>query len=607
MIKKIIQNIQMEEILFCSFFLSVSLIYSKSLFVHFSLPKLAFLQLLTILILVFWVYKFINNTTKSIPSSILISAFLLMLWWISTTFFALHLPTALYGFYGRYNGLYSHITYLLLFVICSSLPLNLKRIENILKLFVVSLVPVSLYSLYQLIFLNISLSWSLERPFSTIGHPVILAALLGLALPFSLTFFLQADCKNKRLSWGISTIIISSAIISTLSRGPWIGSIVSIIIVIKAYSKDSRPILKNYLVYLLLITTAAFLTYTAFDADFRNRLVERFKIADSVPIKHRKLYHESAMKVLKDYPVTGIGLENFRIIYPFYRLPEDTNVRKNITPTMVHNGYLQMAVTNGIPALFLYIVLILCVLKLLYKTKGCEKKEVKYLLTAFNASIVGYLIQDLSGWLEVALTPFFWVILGFSVSACIEDKQNYGKVKFAVKRAVVAGGSFLSLLIISSLFMQTLEDIYVDHMFWKSNQLMLNNNYNIEPYMSDGLNKEPDDYIYEDIAGFLYYKKFLKDGQNKTYEKSAVHLENAHLRNPYDPFVMIHRINLDSAALKKGIISNPSEFTEKAVVTLLAVDKYNPNAYEAIGRLRYQARNYQIAQLFFEKAKILRK
>lgn len=217
MIKKVIQNKQIEEVLFCSLFLSVFLIYSKSLFVQFTLPKLAFLRLFTLLILILWTYQLIRGKTKSLPKTVLISTLMLMLWWIGTTFYALHLPTALDGFNGRYNGLWSHLTYLLLFVICSSLPLNFTRIENIFKLMVLALVPVSLFAIYQLYD-------SSTRPCSTIGNPVILAALLGLALPFSLIFYLQSKRNNIRLVWGTSTAVIVFAILSTLSRGPWVGS-----------------------------------------------------------------------------------------------------------------------------------------------------------------------------------------------------------------------------------------------------------------------------------------------------------------------------------------------------------------------------------------------
>jgi len=600
-------KIRVEEFLYFFLFVSVFYVYSAQFLVQFSLLKLLFLRLSTVLFLLLWIYRSIEGSIKFPQKNILISTSLLMLWWVGTTFFALNISTALNGFFGRYNGLWSHLTFLLLFIISSSLPLSFKRIEKIIKFSVLSLVPISLYGLYQLLFINLQHSWSLERPFSTIGHPVIFAALLGLVLPFSLTFYLHEENKRKKTIWGLSTLIIVLASISTLSRGPWIGSAVAVGIVLKAYSKNKNLPMKriSIAVSMLLITV---LIYTASNADFRSRLAERFVGDGSSSIKHRKLYLKSAINILKDYPVTGIGFDNFRIMYPFYRLPEDTYVRNNITPTMVHNGYLQSAVVNGIPGLILYIVLVFFVLRLLFKTRKFAKNEYWYILTAFIASIIGYLVQDFTGWLEVSLTPFFWIFMGLSVSLCnylVRGEDSTTSIPETNNTPIVAVAVTL-LVGAVLLFTTTIKNIYVDHLLWKSKQLIAGKLSGVEPDIVEILKNYPNDYYYEDVAGMLYVKKLIKDGERNTYAEGVKIIENAHLHNAYDPSIMIHRIQLDSVALKKGIISKPDKFTEHAIETVLAVDKYNPYVYEAVGRLRFEEKRFKKAGFFFDKAKKLR-
>jgi putative inorganic carbon (HCO3(-)) transporter len=63
---------------------------------------------------------------------------------------------------------------------------------------------------------------------------------------------------------------------------------------------------------------------------------------------------------------------------------------------MVHNGYLQTALTNGLPALLLYLLLIALIVIGIYKAyRGAPERDRKVLLLAFLAAIIGYLLQDL--------------------------------------------------------------------------------------------------------------------------------------------------------------------------------------------------------------------
>ena len=122
----------------------------------------------------------------------------------------------------------------------------------------------------------------------------------------------------------------------------------------------------------------------------------------------RFLYYQAALEGIKEFPVTGIGFENFRTLYPRYRQPLDNEIFSNTIPTMVHNGYLQTALTNGIPALLLYLLFLSSIVFFILKAlrKAPSEKE-KTLQSTFLASITGYLVQDFVGWLDVGLLPFF--------------------------------------------------------------------------------------------------------------------------------------------------------------------------------------------------------
>jgi hypothetical protein len=122
-------------------FLSVLLVFSTGVSVHFTLPKLIGLRIGTLFLAGLWIYRIRKREVQPVPRFILFSGIGLGIWWIFSTFFALHTYTAMHGVYGRYNGLFTHALWLILFFVFATLPASTKRTERILNLFIVSLVP----------------------------------------------------------------------------------------------------------------------------------------------------------------------------------------------------------------------------------------------------------------------------------------------------------------------------------------------------------------------------------------------------------------------------------------------------------------------------------
>jgi hypothetical protein len=120
-----------EDILWGLLFFTVSLVFTTRTHDQFTLPKLAALRFCTLFLVLFLVYRLQKSMVKAIPKSVLYAASALCLWWILSTFFAFHKPTALHGAYGRYNGLWNHLLFLLLFFITASMPMEAKRLKRI--------------------------------------------------------------------------------------------------------------------------------------------------------------------------------------------------------------------------------------------------------------------------------------------------------------------------------------------------------------------------------------------------------------------------------------------------------------------------------------------
>jgi tetratricopeptide (TPR) repeat protein/O-antigen ligase len=583
-------------------FFSVTLLFSTGLLVNFTLPKLVALRVCTICLVLFWVYRIKKGEIKPVPKLIFYTGVILGLWWIFTTFFALHKPTAIHGVYGRYNGLLTHEIWLLIFFVIVSMPMDIKRIERILKLFIASLIPVSLYALVQFYGYD-PVPWvQLQgRSASTIGHPVMLSALLGLALPFVITFFFQEKTAMERFSWGIIFLLFLLAAITTLSRGPLIGIVVSSTLVIVFNLKNIKLPKKQYILFFSSLIMVLVIVLSIYGD--RGRVVDRIKSSDEIKI--RLIYYKATMNIVRDNPLVGVGMENFRIIYPRYRLAEENEIARDIVPTMVHNGYLQTALTNGVLALLLYLTFLISIIALLIKTYMNQKDQHrKLLLIGFLASISGFLIQDLTGWLEISLTTFFWIILGLAVSLCTMESQKV--VMTGAKRTVGYVLSLSCFFILIYLSGESINRVYTDRLFWKSKMLYASSAWKeIESNILEGLKIMENDFYYEDMAGTLYARRFGETGEEALYRKSASLFEKAHIHNEFDSYVLLHRIELETLALRKGTITKPSQYGEYAVDKLPVMDKNNPSVYEALTRLRMAEKRVPEALDLMNRAKVL--
>lgn len=599
-----------EDVVICFLFCALALLFATNIYVQFSLPKLIALRIGALILVFIWIYRLKKDELKSVPGSISYTVLVLASWWGFSTFFAVHIPTALYGSDGRYNGLWTHELYLLLFTLFSTIPADFNRLKRIVRLFVLSLIPVAVYALIQ--YMNIDpIPWppySLERTASTVGNPVTLGALIGLSLPFALTFFFEQHKLNTKICWGFVFFILLSASVSTFSRGPWIGTTVALAIVILLGACSKLFPVKRVLILSLCILAVSSALFAYKHRNTENVLdrVNITALKTEGGLQTRLLYYRSALRAIKDHPVMGVGFENFRNIYPRYRQAEDGPDSIDETPTAVHNGYIQATLTNGIPALLLYFALLACIYTLLIKTfiKSHDVK-LKYIIGGFLAAITGYLIQDLSGWLEIAVTPFFWIVLGLSVS--LVNTENHRMSLSGWKKTAGYVSAFICLIVLIVLILDAINTLHAERLFFASQKMDIEKDWNtVESNIKEALENVPGDHHYHDMAGLLYMKKLAGSGNPETYQKTAMMFENAHYHNPFDPYALIHRIDTDTIGIRKGVIRKPSEFTEKAIDKLCKMDKNNPTVYEALAKLLATQNRFNDSFEYLNKAKVLR-
>src|SRR3954469_14603252 len=83
-------------IVFAAFFLSIGLAFSPALQSQFTLPKLFWLRVSAAAIAAVWCGRLQRGAVRVSPFVLAVTA-ALVVWWVMTLPFAVHLPTALWG------------------------------------------------------------------------------------------------------------------------------------------------------------------------------------------------------------------------------------------------------------------------------------------------------------------------------------------------------------------------------------------------------------------------------------------------------------------------------------------------------------------------------
>ncbi len=591
--------------MYFAFFLFMALVLSTSLEVQFTLPKLVVFRLFAPILAALWAGRLARDAVRRLPITVLASAAALGVWWGISTVFASHVPTALNGAHGRYNGLWNHEILLLVFLGVASSKFEIEEIERLTQFIVGAMVPVSLYALVQTAGWD-PIPWPRERSASTIGNPVTLAALLGLAVPFALIFAILARGTRRFLWWAI-LVLLGMASLTTWSRGPIVATAVAALGAIAVVGWEARERLNRWAIGTVIVVTIPVLV-VGFRQVVRTRiaLATASSLASDPSIQDRLNTYAAAIQMVRDHPLTGVGLENFSVLYPRYRSTESEKLTPDVLPTMVHSGYLQAAATIGIPGLVLYLSFISSVLFALWTAyKRLADRRSRWLVVAFLASISGYLIQDLSGWLDLTLSAFFWIILGLGV-ALAGEPHAVAVYTSRVRRVGYAVAGLFSIVVIG-LAAKSVAMLSADAAAVRAQrQSVVNDWARIENDISIGLSNSGSDAVYWDKAGVRYAERFSVSGEREIYERSARLLEDAHRFDPFNPYFLVHRIALETAALQKHTVKESSPAVREAVPVVLSMDRNNAAVYAAVARLRSAEGRFEEALPLIERGNALR-
>ena len=571
----------------CGLFLVLLLLAcSPALDSKFALPKMLVLRAAMLALGVFVLVQSWRGLVLAPSRAPLLVALALGAWWTATTPFALHVPTALDGVYDYYNGLWMHLCWLVLFAAALAVRTDGVTLRRIVGFLVIAIALVAAVNLAETARLS---SFGLAEV-STLGDRVAVSALMNFAIPFVVIALVRARIWTSRAALtGLVALLLVSAIVSQ-GRGPWLGLVAALLILAIGMARSRAAWL---LIAALLAGSAIVAVLTArFNPAVAQRFASLADLAHDENLRQRFVYYQAALRATLDHPVAGIGFENFQNSYPLYRTA-DPNFFNNIIPTMVHNRYLEQALNNGIMALALYLLLVGVVLLALIQALRREPdRDRKDLLLGFLAALSAYLVQDLSGWLDIGVASVFWITLGLAANlagqSAAQPTRPWSKpVLIAASAIVVALALFLlrdaslRLAADSSLAQAQALDVRTQ---WPASETLART----------ALSSLPNDARTELIAGQLYAKRYQATRDSQAFARANQLLQASYRHNPFERLRLFNVVHLEALALESGQISEPSEFARNAIPLLAKTDWDNPGLHET--NARFQAAQGRFAQ-----------
>jgi O-antigen ligase len=283
---------------------------------------------------------------------------------------------------------------------------NLKNADNILKSLYLSALIVSLISLYYFFSNQLTYDFRLKAFYLS---PNYLAMFLAPSVLIG-TYLIRSSQEKRNniyfspifLIYLISLLVIISALYLTYSYAAWIAIIMAFVIML-FIQKRWKIILVVMVIFLSVLATQMS------NSKLNGLIAPRSSLESRIIIWH------SALKILKDYPVFGIGPGNFQDKYLEYQKYFPPYLEWAVPQP--HNLYLAFWLESGILGLSGFLLIIIFWTKNLITVTKNQKNSHNLLAASLLSIILCILIYGLvdTPYWKNDLSVIFWIIFSLGI------------------------------------------------------------------------------------------------------------------------------------------------------------------------------------------------
>ena len=252
-----------------------------------------------------------------------------MLVWVVSTIFSQSFVKSLWGNYERMGGFFTYFHYYAWWLVLVNTLKNIKNWYRLLGFSLLISVIICLYSIAQRLGSSFTLEAGLTRVNGTFGNAAYLASYLLFHLFISWYFFAKATGWLKKSMYLLIFALQLLILTLTSTRGAFVGFAVALCLfavaslVFKFYKEKSIRIFVVFSFLALIFGIGVFVfknTPFVHNNYYLDRL-SNMSISDNT-IQTRLISWQAGFKGFKDYLLTGVGPENYNIVFNRYFTPD---------------------------------------------------------------------------------------------------------------------------------------------------------------------------------------------------------------------------------------------------------------------------------------------
>jgi O-antigen ligase len=274
----------------------------------------------------------------------------------------------------------------LFYLILRTTPLNQKIVLRLVDALILAGFVVAVVGLWQFVRGDaiITAEAGAQRLASVYGSPNNVGLFLGRCIPFALALLISPIDNPRRLLAAIMLTTMGAAVVLSQSVGAlFIGIPVSVVtVLLLAMGRRARYILLGFSVIAVI----------AFLISIQSERFARVLTFDSGTNFYRIRVWESAINVIRDHPVTGLGLDQFLYAFRGHYILPDAWQEPNLSHP--HNEILDAWVRLGILGVFVFIFLEVGFWK--YATRAFRLNRAHPLVAALAIGMIGSMANLIS-------------------------------------------------------------------------------------------------------------------------------------------------------------------------------------------------------------------
>jgi O-antigen ligase len=310
-----------------------------------------------------------------------------------------------------------------------------KKIVVLLKVFAFEAIVVSIVGIYQASASSTLSGYLYGRTYFTFfGEVNYYAGYLLFSLPIIVGLFITERSLIIKLLLFFGIVIVTSAIISTVSRSA-IFSLIAMALLLLLFLLFRRGSRK----FITMISISVFVTIIIiiFTTDVGNKLIDFVTLSKrmetiiqghDVSVTQRQKIFDVGLRMINAHPIVGFGFGTFERNFDSYKLAELSTG----SARAAHNTALKIFAETGFIG---FIASLLFIFSLFYNlirplTLMTDRNH-KVILLSLLVSLASFLIMSLS--LDLLFEPHFWITSGIALAYIKVLKNNTSK--YNIKQA----------------------------------------------------------------------------------------------------------------------------------------------------------------------------